>query len=283
MGLVASSSELPLIDLLQVKGQARASCRISVMGRDREGSLHLLGGEVIHATYGPLRGEDAAYAILAEESLQYRAASDAAAPRPNMRLSPGVLALEAARRADEAGRHVVPIESARSARPPPGPAARPGSPSRPPRRRLGVLVAVGAAVLAIAGVGAAVLHRRPAAPPPATEARSPAAPPPAVAAPPAEPLEASALHPPADTLPVLTQGSPPRAPDPAATLRPTIVCRVLVGADGVVIRSEIYQRRPDLAAFEDAALQAVREYRFEPGRRAGTPVPVWVNWPVDFI
>src|SRR5262249_19027515 len=37
-----------------------------------------------------------------------------------------------------------------------------------------------------------------------------------------------------------------------------------------------------LAAFEDAALAAVRTYRFSAGKRAGQPVAVWLSVPVSF-
>jgi protein TonB len=65
-------------------------------------------------------------------------------------------------------------------------------------------------------------------------------------------------------------------------LKPTIVCRLLIAADGRVADAKIYRSRLDLAAFEDAALDAVRQYRFTPGRLSGAPVPVWINWPVTF-
>src|SRR5689334_9406995 len=126
MGLVASSSELSLFDLLQVKGLGRATCRISVSGREHEGTLYLQDGHVVHATCGELRGEAAAYALLAESEVEYSSTTDVAVPAPNMRATPGALALEAARRADEAGRQVVPILAARGAR---APAARPSAPA----------------------------------------------------------------------------------------------------------------------------------------------------------
>ncbi len=46
--------------------------------------------------------------------------------------------------------------------------------------------------------------------------------------------------------------------------------------------AKIYRSRLDLGAFEDAALDAVRRYRFSPGRLAGEPVAVWISWPVSF-
>lgn len=293
MGLVASSSELSLFDLLQLKGLTRARCRISVSGREHEGTLYLEDGDVVHAAYGELSGEAAAHAILAEPTVEYRATSNVAVvPPANMRETPVALALEGARRADEAARQVVPISAARAARPAP---ARSFASAPPPaasataarRRPVALAAVIAAAVVAVGGGGVFIAsHHGLRAGPTADGAAGPGSAPvvPAAASrTPADAIEASALHPPSDSLPVLVQGSPPRAPDPAAALMPSIICRLLVGADGAVIRAEVYQRRPDLAPFEEAALQAVRGYRFEPARRSGTATAVWINWPVDFI
>jgi len=95
-------------------------------------------------------------------------------------------------------------------------------------------------------------------------------------------IEATQLTGPRDAPPTLVSGPPPVAPDPNAALKPTIVCRLLIGAEGSVADAKIYRSRLDLAAFEDAALDAVRKYRFTPGRLAGAPIPVWINWPVTF-
>ncbi|HXO26378.1 MAG TPA: energy transducer TonB, partial [Thermoanaerobaculia bacterium] len=95
-------------------------------------------------------------------------------------------------------------------------------------------------------------------------------------------VEATLLTGPADAIPSLIAGAAPASPDPTATLKPTIVCRLLVAADGHVADAKIYRSRLDLATFEDAALDTVRRYRFAPGRRAGRPVPVWINLPVMF-
>jgi TonB family protein len=95
-------------------------------------------------------------------------------------------------------------------------------------------------------------------------------------------IEAALLTAAGDAMPVLAAGRPPVAPDPGAAFKPTIVCRLLVDAAGRVADAKIYRSRLDLAVFEDAALDAARQYRFTPGRRAGKPVAVWINLPVSF-
>jgi TonB family protein len=97
------------------------------------------------------------------------------------------------------------------------------------------------------------------------------------------PVEASELRTPRDELPVLLSGEPPRSPEPELALRPTIVLRLLVEANGGVARAEVYRPRPELARFEDAALEAARRFAFRPARRDGAPVGVWINWPIDFL
>ena len=63
----------------------------------------------------------------------------------------------------------------------------------------------------------------------------------------------------------------PAWPSPAAnsTLAPTVIVRLLVDSAGRVVESRAFQPRADLAAFEHAATQAVREFRFSPAMRHG--------------
>jgi len=87
---------------------------------------------------------------------------------------------------------------------------------------------------------------------------------------------------PTDRRPEKLAGVLPIAPSEMA-LTPTVTCRLLIDADGQVRDAQIYRHRPELAAFERAALRAVQNFQFEPAERDGAPIPVWVNWPVRFI
>jgi len=98
----------------------------------------------------------------------------------------------------------------------------------------------------------------------------------------AAPVEADALRSAGGEAPRLLSGTPPASPDPDAAVLPTVVCRILVVEDGSVKEASIFRSRLDLARFEEAALAAVKTYRFQPGSRAGAPVPVWLNYPVTF-
>ncbi len=95
-------------------------------------------------------------------------------------------------------------------------------------------------------------------------------------------IEASELTGPGDRPPQLLAGSPPPAPSQDLALLPTVVCRLRIDASGRVAEAKVFRSRVELAAFEEAALQAVASYRFQPGQRAGRLVEVWINWPLSF-
>ena len=62
----------------------------------------------------------------------------------------------------------------------------------------------------------------------------------------------------------------------------TSLLRVFVGADGRVTDIEVDQSagHPDL---DRAAIDAVRRWKFEPGRRGSEPIGMWVRLPVQFV
>jgi len=95
-------------------------------------------------------------------------------------------------------------------------------------------------------------------------------------------LEASELDGPGDAPPTLARGARPQTPDGSSSLRPTIVCRLLVDTSGAVADARVYLPRPELRPFEEAALRAVRRFEFVPARSRGEPVAAWVQWPVSF-
>jgi len=95
-------------------------------------------------------------------------------------------------------------------------------------------------------------------------------------------FQADHLHPSAAVQPQLLEGPAPASPDPGLAIRPTVTCRILVDEAGTVREARIFRSRLDLARFEDVAIDAVKKYRFTPGKKAGNPAAVWINWPVSF-
>ena len=61
-----------------------------------------------------------------------------------------------------------------------------------------------------------------------------------------------------------------------------VVVRVLIGADGLPVKSEVRQssgfERLDLAA-----LATTLKWRYVPGTRAGRPEAMWFNVPINFV
>jgi TonB family protein len=61
--------------------------------------------------------------------------------------------------------------------------------------------------------------------------------------------------------------------------RGTVLVMALVGKDGMVKDTRVIWSIPGL---EEAAVSAVRHWRFKPATSEGRPVPVWVSVPVSF-
>lgn len=60
-----------------------------------------------------------------------------------------------------------------------------------------------------------------------------------------------------------------------------VVLRVLIDTNGRAVDVEV-QRSSGSARLDQAALQAIREWRFIPARRGGKPVPEWYEWRWEF-
>jgi len=62
----------------------------------------------------------------------------------------------------------------------------------------------------------------------------------------------------------------------------TVLLAVEVLAEGATGKIRV-ERSSGHPLLDDAALQAVREWRFEPAMKNGTPVPSWVEVPIRFV
>ncbi len=293
MKLAGDLAEFALADLVQVQGLAGRTCAVRVLAPEAAGALFLVDGRPVHAAYEDLAGEDAFVALLATRSGYFQIDVGATAPERSLegelrgllmdaaeRIAEGAVPVPKRRQAPRAMSAAIAAAESIAASAEAGPAAAPSPAGRGRAILLGGLALLLA--LAIAGFSfsrLAAAHGG-AAQRSATSENTPAAQT-AAPAPSAGAVEATALSGPRDALPALLAGAPPAAPAGAA-LKPTIVCRLLVDAGGRVADAKVYRSRLDLAAFEEAALDAVSHYRFAPGRQGGRPVPVWINWPVSF-
>ena len=84
-----------------------------------------------------------------------------------------------------------------------------------------------------------------------------------------------------DELPEATVRVPPTYPDIAreANVTGVVMLQALVGRDGRVKDTKIVKSIPMLDA---AAVDAARQWIFNPAKAAGKPVAVWVAVPVKF-
>jgi len=270
MALTGSSQDIPLADVLQVGANNRQTCRIVVRAPSGDGALYLDGGELVHASCGAEVGVDAACQLLAEPDVSYRIELGAVAGRRTIDLPCTQVLLEAARRADEADANRMPTGPTRPALP------RPVSVIG--RRRIaGVIVRAAAAgvLLGVLIAGISLVARDRGDTPLMTSRAQPAAVPAAGSA--------AAIAAVADPeVPPRPLSAPPPVAPAASALAPTIAVRVLVDEQGIVRDARIYRSRLDLAAWEDAALDAVATWRFTPAQHAGAAVAAWVNVPVSF-
>ncbi|MCX7895698.1 MAG: TonB family protein [Thermoanaerobaculum sp.] len=295
MPITGSSRDLPLLDLVQANVLARNTCRITLVGRDEMGFLYLEKGKVVHASFASLEGREAFFALMGTASdLFYHLEPGISAPKHTIHEGWEPLVLEAMQRQDEgrlpqaagnrgeeigsAGKTPVESSAQRSGQVSRGQAkaAGPGTPKpSQARRRPRLAVALGALMAIGAAARLFLLSQRPTANEKTMAAVQAAEPTPIA-------WDAAELTAPGDQLPTLVSGEPPISPLPDLSLKPTIICRLLIDQNGHVQEAKIFQSRLDLAAFEKAALQAVERYRFRPALRQGKPVPVWINWPVTF-
>ncbi|MFN7963243.1 MAG: TonB family protein [Thermoanaerobaculia bacterium] len=273
MKLAGDLSEFALSDLLQVKSAARQSSRFKVLSPQGRGHIDLYQGEVVDARYENLEAEPALFALIQVRSGYFEAVPLAQPERRTIRRTVAELLVDAQEQL-EAGQVSKPRRPKPEASGATGaPAAEPGARVGSGRRALWLGVATGA-MLALGLAGLAVLRTPQTAMAGAGQLDS--------AATSEGAIEASELTGPGDRPPQLLAGSPPPAPSQDLALLPTVVCRLRIDASGRVAEAKVFRSRVELAAFEEAALQAVASYRFQPGQRAGRLVEVWINWPLSF-
>lgn len=83
--------------------------------------------------------------------------------------------------------------------------------------------------------------------------------------------------------PTYNRITPPKYPQAAldAKVEGDVLLRVLVAADGTVAQIEV-DRSTGSAALDEAAVTAVRTWRFNPGNNGDAPVASWIGVPIAF-
>jgi TonB family protein len=294
MALSGNTRELSLADLILVKAGDPGTTRLRLTGPAGDGLLVIRGGKVVHASYGELPAADAAYLLVTEEAVEFNVESDVEVTAQTLNLSAQEMLLEAMRRFDEGilkRPRAISLQiggAAPARRVPPRPRshdrsrspeaealrratgrvlfAEPETPLAEAKRRSTLLWAIPLCAVAVAGL---FLAARRAGVFTSGEYRSP--------------VRISDLDGPRDALPILLSGGPAVAPrDSDPTVVPTLVYRITVDREGGV-HPDPQRGKDGLDAFETAAEEALKSYRFSPALREGKPVPVVMSWPVDFV
>ena len=255
MTLTGKFSELPLTDLIQVLSANRKTCRVYIRVDEADGELFIDAGQIVHAQFGQLFGSEAVYAFIAASArARFTLQSGARTDKRTVYEATPTLVMEGLRRIDEGlVSHLT------------GPISAPAA-----QRASGRWTVLTATSIAVAIVAVGMVIGAAWSPEIVALRTAPAA------------IDALELTGPNDRKPQLKEGTHPVSPKKGSALSPSIVCRILVSADGTVARASVYRSRPGLGPFESVALAAVEQYVFEPARRDGAPIPVWVNWPVTF-
>jgi response regulator RpfG family c-di-GMP phosphodiesterase len=103
-GVSGSLEEMTLPDIVQVLHQGRKSGVVRLNSNGQAGSVYFKDGAIVHATAGPLRGQDAFYALLAVDKGDFTVDPETYSTEQTIDASPEMLLLEGLRRLDESRR-----------------------------------------------------------------------------------------------------------------------------------------------------------------------------------
>lgn len=294
MTLAGNTRDLSLADLIIVKSQEAGTTRFRLSGPAGDGILLIDGGRVVHAAYGELPAEDAAFLLVTEENVDFQVEHGVELKGQTLDMGVQELLLESMRRLDEgilrrprpvsievgasAYRREAPRPRSHAAKQTPetealrratGRVLFAETEPRPPAMSKGFVGRFGLAAAGIVafGVVASLAWRSGLIVPLG----------------PRDPVDLLDLAGPNDVLPLLVSGPPAVAPESAMAVLPTILCDVVIDARGRVVGASVASPRRGLEAFERAAVRAVGAYRFSSASREGIPVRVRMRWPVDFV
>ncbi|HSO00671.1 MAG TPA: HD domain-containing phosphohydrolase, partial [Candidatus Nanopelagicales bacterium] len=100
-GVNGSLSEMGLPDMVQILWHGRRTCALKIQTSTGPGEIHFADGQIIHALYGGLQGEDAFYKMLTLNEGDFRLDPNFTPGARTITSSPEGLLLEGMRRLDE--------------------------------------------------------------------------------------------------------------------------------------------------------------------------------------
>lgn len=100
-GVSGSLAEMGLPDMVQILWHGRKTCALKINAKGQAGEIDFADGQIVHATWGSLKGEDAFYKMLALREGDFRLDPKYTPSIRSIQASPEGLLLEGMRRLDE--------------------------------------------------------------------------------------------------------------------------------------------------------------------------------------
>lgn len=100
-GVSGSLAEMGLPDMVQILWHGRKTCALKINAKGQAGEIDFADGQIVHATWGSLKGEDAFYKMLALREGDFRLDPAYTPSIRSIQASPEGLLLEGMRRLDE--------------------------------------------------------------------------------------------------------------------------------------------------------------------------------------
>ncbi|MBK8253117.1 MAG: DUF4388 domain-containing protein [Polyangiaceae bacterium] len=100
-GVSGSLAEMGLPDMVQILWHGRKTCALKINAKGLNGEIVFADGQIVHATWGSLKGEDAFYKMLALREGDFRLDPSYTPTVRSIQASPEGLLLEGMRRLDE--------------------------------------------------------------------------------------------------------------------------------------------------------------------------------------
>lgn len=125
-GFAGTLKNIQLNDVIQMCCLSAASLCIRVTKKDRQGTIFIVCGEIVHAACANLTGEDAFYRILGWQAGRFESIEVSTTPPRNIHKNYQFLIMEAARRVDERDQQNADCDVSGPAMPEPAADDRPG-------------------------------------------------------------------------------------------------------------------------------------------------------------
>lgn len=106
-GVSGSLAEMGLPDMVQILWHGRKTCALKIVAKGQAGEIDFADGQIVHATWGSIKGEDAFYKMLTLREGDFRLDPTYTPSIRSIQASPEGLLLEGMRRLDEGT--VVPV------------------------------------------------------------------------------------------------------------------------------------------------------------------------------